>query len=200
MRIIINNIYIKSFFLCITEIFRVTLISGHANMRTCRMKSTAFAAALLLGLASASINAADMVSVKQISAELASDLAWEAVRACREKGYQVSAVVVDRSASTQVVIRDTLAPRFTIQIAEEKANAVILSKVSSSEFRKNRQDIRMEMNHVDGLLVLEGGVPITAAGSLVGAIGVSGAPGGDKDAECALEALKNIADRLEFAD
>jgi uncharacterized protein GlcG (DUF336 family) len=164
------------------------------------MKSTAFAAALLLGLASASINAADMVSVKQISAELASDLAWEAVRACREKGYQVSAVVVDRSASTQVVIRDTLAPRFTIQIAEEKANAVILSKVSSSEFRKNREDIRMEMNHVDGLLVLEGGVPITAAGSLVGAIGVSGAPGGDKDAECALEALENIADRLEFAD
>lgn len=164
------------------------------------MKSTAFAAALLLGLASASINAADMVSVKQISAELASDLAWEAVRACREKGYQVSAVVVDRSASTQVVIRDTLAPRFTIQIAEEKANAVILSKVSSSEFRKNREDIRMEMNHVDGLLVLEGGVPITAAGSLVGAIGVSGAPGGDKDAECALEALENVADRLEFAD
>ena len=164
------------------------------------MKSTAFAAALLLGLASASISAADMVSVKQISAELASDLAWEAVRACREKGYQVSAVVVDRSASTQVVIRDTLAPRFTIQIAEEKANAVILSKVSSSEFRKNREDIRMEMNHVDGLLVLEGGVPITAAGSLVGAIGVSGAPGGDKDAECALEALENVADRLEFAD
>ena len=160
------------------------------------MKSKAFAAALLLGLASASINAADMVSVKQISAELASDLAWEAVRACREKGYQVSAVVVDRSASTQVVIRDTLAPRFTIQIAEEKANAVILSKVSSSEFRKNREDIRMEMNHVDGLLVLEGGVPITAAGSLVGAIGVSGAPGGDKDAECALEALESVADRL----
>ena len=164
------------------------------------MKSTAFAATLLLGVASASVNAADMVSVKQISAELASDLAWEAVRACREKGYQVSAVVVDRSASTQVVIRDTLAPRFTIQIAEEKANAVILSKVSSSEFRKNREDIRMEMNHVDGLLVLEGGVPITAAGSLVGAIGVSGAPGGDKDAECALEALENVADRLEFAD
>jgi uncharacterized protein GlcG (DUF336 family) len=99
-----------------------------------------------------------------------------------------------------VVIRDTLAPRFTIQIAAEKANAVILSKVSSSEFRRNREDIRMEMNHVDGLLVLEGGHPITASGSLVGAIGVSGAPGGDLDAECAMQAMEKIAERLEFAD
>lgn len=164
------------------------------------MKSTAIATMLLLGLVSQSAFAEDLVSVRQISAELASDIAWEAVRACREKGYQVSAVVVDRSASTQVVIRDTLAPRFTIQIAQEKANAVILSKISSSEFRKNRDDIRMEMNHVDGLLVLEGGLPITAAGSLVGAIGVSGAPGGDRDAECAMQALEKVADRLEFAD
>ena len=164
------------------------------------MKSTAIATMFLLGLASHTAHAEDLINVRQISAELASDIAWEAVRACREKGYQVSAVVVDRSASTQVVIRDTLAPRFTIQIAEEKANAVILSKVSSSEFRKNRDDIRMEMNHVDGLLVLEGGLPITAAGSLVGAIGVSGAPGGDRDAECAMQALEKVADRLEFAD
>ena len=164
------------------------------------MKSTAIAALLLSGLLSAPVNAEDLVNVRQISAELASDLAWEAIRACRERGYQVSAVVVDRSASTQVVIRDTLAPRFTIQIAGEKANAVILSKVSSSEFRRNREDIRMEMNHVDGLLVLEGGLPITASGSLVGAIGVSGAPGGDLDAECAMQAMEKIAERLEFAD
>lgn len=164
------------------------------------MKSATIATMLLLGLTSQASHAGDLINVRQISAELASDLAWEAVKACREKGYQVSAVVVDRSASTQVVIRDTLAPRFTIQIAEEKANAVILSKVSSSEFRKNRDDIRMEMNHVDGLLVLEGGLPITASGSLVGAIGVSGAPGGDRDAECAIEALEEVADRLEFAD
>ena len=164
------------------------------------MKSIAAATLLLLAAAPTASQAADLISVKQISAELASDLAWEAVRACRAKGYQVSAVVVDRSASTQVVIRDTLAPRFTIQIAEEKANSVILSKVSSSEFRKNREDIRMEMNHVDGLLVLEGGLPVTAGGSMVGAIGVSGAPGGEKDAECALEALAKLEERLEFAD
>jgi uncharacterized protein GlcG (DUF336 family) len=198
MRIIINYICIKTFFQPITQ------FSGYIAMterlRRNRMKSTAIAALLLSGLLSAPVNAEDLVDVRQISAELASDLAWEAIRACRERGYQVSAVVVDRSASTQVVIRDTLAPRFTIQIAAEKANAVILSKVSSSEFRRNREDIRMEMNHVDGLLVLEGGLPVTASGSLVGAIGVSGAPGGDLDAECAMQAMEKIAERLEFAD
>jgi uncharacterized protein GlcG (DUF336 family) len=198
MRIIINYICIKTFFQPITQ------FSGYIAMterlRRNPVKSTAIAALLLSGLLSAPVNAEDLVDVRQISAELASDLAWEAVRACRERGYQVSAVVVDRSASTQVVIRDTLAPRFTIQIAAEKANAVILSKVSSSEFRRNREDIRMEMNHVDGLLVLEGGHPITASGSLVGAIGVSGAPGGDLDAECAMQAMEKIAERLEFAD
>ena len=164
------------------------------------MKFSTLATLLLLSVPTVSLHAEDLISVKQISAELASDLAWEAVRACREKGYQVSAVVVDRGASTQVVIRDTLAPRFTIQIAEEKANAVILSKVSSADFRKNRDDIRVEMNHVDGLLVLEGGLPVTASGSLVGAIGISGAPGGDKDAECGIAALKKLEERLEFAD
>jgi uncharacterized protein GlcG (DUF336 family) len=198
MRIIINYICIKTFFQSITQFSGYIAVTE--RLRRNRMKSTAIAALLLSGLLSAPVNAEDLVNVRQISAELASDLAWEAVRACRERGYQVSAVVVDRSASTQVVIRDTLAPRFTIQIAAEKANAVILSKVSSSEFRRNREDIRMEMNHVDGLLVLEGGLPVTASGSLVGAIGVSGAPGGDLDAECAMQAMEKIAERLEFAD
>jgi uncharacterized protein GlcG (DUF336 family) len=93
-----------------------------------------------------------------------------------------------------------LASRFTIQIAEEKANAVILSGVSSAEFRRNRDDIRAEMNHVEGILVLEGGVPVEVAGSLVAALGVSGAPGGDKDEACARQALDSQRERLEFAD
>lgn len=144
--------------------------------------------------------APDAVNVKQISMELALDIAREAVLTCREKGYNVSAVVVDRSASVQAVLRDTMANRFSIQIAEEKANAVIMSGVSSAEFRANRADIKDEMNQVEGILVLDGGLKIESGGSLLGAIGVSGAPGGDKDAECAQTALDKLAERLEFMD
>jgi uncharacterized protein GlcG (DUF336 family) len=156
--------------------------------------------ALLLALAACPAAAKDVIQLRTVSLELARDLAQAAVDACRELGFQVSAVVVNRAGDPQVVLRDALAARHTIQIAQEKAEAVILSGVASSDFRKNRQDIRMEMNHVRGILVLEGGVPISAGGSLIGALGVSGAPGGDKDEQCALAALKKLNERLEFAD
>ena len=144
--------------------------------------------------------AADVVEARLMTLSLASDIASGAVRACAASGYQVSAVVVDRSGATQVVMRDVFASRFTIEIAERKANAVVLSGIDSGEFRVNRADIRAEMNAVEGILVLEGGLPIRAAGSLLGAVGVSGAPGGDKDAVCAKAGLDGVLERLEFAD
>ena len=144
--------------------------------------------------------AGDFVTSTRMTLELAEDIARAAVDTCRGDGWQVTAVVVDRSGIPQAMLRDLNASRFTIQIATEKANAVILSGVASAEFRRNRDDIRQEMNHVDGILVLEGGVPIRAAGTLVGAVGVSGAPGGDKDEACALKALETVRERLEFAD
>lgn len=158
--------------------------------------------ALLLGtaLVPAPSAAADLIEVRRLSMELAGDIAQAAVLACREQGWQVSAVVVDRTGIPQALLRDVHASRFTIQIAEEKANAVILSGIGSAEFRRNREDIRQEMNHVEGILMLEGGVPIQAAGSLVGAIGVSGAPGGDKDEACAIAAVESVQERLDFAD
>jgi uncharacterized protein GlcG (DUF336 family) len=57
----------------------------------------------------------------------------------------------------------------------------IMSGSDSGEFRAARGDIRPELNHIDGLIVMDGALPIRAAGSLIGAVGVSGAPGGDKD-------------------
>jgi len=148
----------------------------------------------------AATHAADIVTNRGISLELAEEIARAAVVACRDQGWQVSAVVVDRAGVPQALLRDQNASRFTIQIATEKANAVILSGVASSDFRRNRDDIRQEMNHVDGILVLEGGLPIRAAGALLGAVGVSGAPGGERDEACARKALESVQERLEFAD
>ena len=142
----------------------------------------------------------DVVSTKSLSMELALDIARKSVQVCREQGYKVSAVVVDRNGSTQVVLRDTLASRFTIELAMRKANAVTLSGASGSDFRRSRQDIRDEINSVPELLMLEGAVPIRASGSLLGAVGVSGAPGGDKDEICATQAVASVQDRLEFAE
>jgi len=88
--------------------------------------------------------------------ELARDIAMASVETCRRDGYNVSAVVPDRAGNVQAALRDTLAARHTQEIAERRARMSIMSGTHSGEFR--------------------------AAGSLIGAVGVSGAPGGEKDA------------------
>ena len=147
-----------------------------------------------------SLYANDSLTVQTIGMELARDIANESVKACRKKGYQVSAVVVDRNGILQAALRDDLASRFTLQIAEEKANSVILSGINSGAFRQSRGDIRPELNHMDDLIVMQGALPIEIAGSRIGAIGVSGAPGGEKDELCAQQALEVLSERIEFAD
>lgn len=142
----------------------------------------------------------DVITVRKMSMELAATIADKAVLVCRKQGYQVTAVVVDRNGEPQVMMRDVHASRFTIELAEGKANAVILSGVSSGEMRDSREDIRPELNHVNGILIVQGGLPIRAAGSLIGAVGVSGAPGGDKDEVCAQKALDAVRDRLDFIE
>ncbi len=150
-------------------------------------------------LATGAAQAADVISEKNIGMELARDIASETVLACREAGYHVSAVVVDRHGLMRAALRDDLAARFTLEIAERKANMTAMAWTDSGQFRAAREDIRQELNHIDGLIVMEGGVRIVSAGFNLGAVGVSGAPGGDLDAGCALQALEELEARIEFA-
>ncbi len=157
---------------------------------------------LALTLLAASLPATaqtDVLPVKQIGLELARDIAMASLEACRKDGYNISAVVLDRSGNVQAALRDSLAARHTLEIAERKAGMSIMSGSDSGEFRAARGDIRPELNHIKGLIVMDGALPIRAAGSLIGAVGVSGAPGGEKDAACAAAALKKVEERLEFA-
>lgn len=140
----------------------------------------------------------DVITVKRIGMKLAARIAEKAVEVCKARGYNVTAVVVDRGGDPQVMMRGTRTSRFTIQVATDKARAVIMSGVDSSVFRRNRQDIRMEMDNVKGILMLDGGVRIDSAGAMIGALGVSGAPGGDKDESCAKAAVSAYLDRLEL--
>ena len=146
------------------------------------------------------VQAADVVNVKLMTLELAVDIAQGAIDACRKDGYQISVVVVDRSGRMQVVMRDVFANQYMTQLAQGKANAVVLSNTSSSALRKNRADIAAELNLLDDLLVLDGGLPVTVAGSMIGAVGVSGAPGGELDEACAQRGIDGVQERLDFAD
>ncbi len=169
-------------------------------MSNARHKLYVIAALLLCQLPAHAVMAADVISVKLMTLEIARDIAQGAIDACRKDGYQVSVVVVDRSSRTQVVMRDVFANQYMTQLAQGKASAVILSGTGSGELRKNRAEIVDELNLLDDLLVLDGGLPIRVAGSIIGAVGVSGAPGGDKDAACAQHGIDVVQERLDFAD
>lgn len=163
------------------------------------MKLLLRAGVVLLACAAIPAQAEDITTTKSIGMELARDLASEALKACRKNGYWVSAVVVDRHGLVRAVLRDDRAMRFTIETAEGKANAAVWSGLSSADFVKRRKDVRMELNHLDGVLMAAGGVVISNSGFRLGALGVSGAPGADKDEACARAAVKALEDRVAFA-
>jgi len=155
-------------------------------------------ALVLLFLTTTTLQAKDLVVTKNIGMDLSRDLANEAVIACRKAGYSVSAVVVDRHGLMRAALRDDAAARFTLEIAQRKANMTVMAWTDSGLFRDARRDIQQELNHIDGLVVMEGGIKIVAGGYNIGAIGVSGAPGGEKDADCARKAIEKLGERIEF--
>lgn len=156
-------------------------------------------AGILCTISALSAQASDILNEKTIGMELARDIANETILACRKDGYHISAVVVDRFGLTRAALRDDSASRFTLEIAERKANMTVMAWTDSGAFKNARADIQQELNHIEGLIVMEGGLKIIAGGYNIGAVGVSGAPGGEKDAACAQKALENLADRIEFA-
>jgi len=151
-------------------------------------------------LAGAPLQAEDVVPVRLMGLDLARDIAQGAIDACRKDGYQVSVVVVDRAGRVQVVMRDVFSNEQFTSLAQGKAQAVVMSGGSSGALRENRADMINELNLLPEVFVLRGGLPIQVVGSSIGAVGVSGAPGGDKDEACAQRGIDVVQERLDFAE
>jgi len=165
------------------------------ELRCCRVLCS-----LCCLLSGSPLLAEDVVPVRFMGLDLARDIARGAIDACRKDGYQVSVVIVDRSGRVQVVMRDVFSSEQFTSLAEGKARAVIMSGGSSAALRENRPDMVNELNLLPGVFVLRGGLPIQVAGSTIGAVGVSGAPGGDKDEACAQRGIDVVQERLDFAE
>ncbi len=168
-------------------------------------RSVLWSAALLAALAAtgAPAIAADepvLAPFKQLTLAGARRAADAALADCRQRGYQVSVAIVDRAGLLQVFMRDRFAGPHTIEVARSKAWTAVSFKISTTELATATSAPSAEngIRMVPGVMVNGGGLPITAAGSLVGAIGVSGAPGGAADQQCAQAGIDAIADDLEF--
>lgn len=158
--------------------------------------------ALVLSLVAVSARAEEdaLVSFKVLTPEVALELAQATMADCRERGYQVTVSVVDRFGVLQVTLRDRFAGAHTPETARRKAwTAVSFRTDTQSMVEVTRAgEPQAGVRHVADALMIGGGVPIEAAGSLVGGVGVSGAPGGDLDDACARVGIEAIEDRLAF--
>lgn len=139
---------------------------------------------------------------KVLTPEAALIIAQASLESCRKSGLQVSVAVVDSGGNLQVVLRDKLA-------GISSPNAAILKAKTSINFRSATTALSEAVNsnseasgikQLPGILVLGGGVTIQASGSMVGAVGVAGAPDGKADEKCALAGVDAIQELLEFAD
>jgi len=169
------------------------------NTKFLKIHTLAFAAMAVTATAGLPAQAADVLNVKTIGTELARDIADKTVQSCTKKGYSVSAVVVDRSGQMIAALRSQFAAVQTITIAGGKARGAIMAGTSTADLVASRPGLAANLSLLSDVKMMEGGLTINAAGVRIGAIGVSGAPGGDIDASCAQEALDELADRFEFA-
>ncbi len=135
------------------------------------------------------------VEITRLSLDKATELARAAIVACRKKGIQVAASVVDRNGIVQVTLRDTLAAPLTLKISVEKAYTAANFNVATSALTRQSKS---PLAQVDGLMMSSGAVTIKVGGKLLGAIGVSGAPSGSTDEECAKAGIKKLVSDLEL--
>jgi uncharacterized protein GlcG (DUF336 family) len=158
------------------------------------------AAALACGMAAVAVAAEGTYTVKALAPEAALKAAQAALAKCRAEGFQVSVTVVDRSAIPLVLLRDRYASAFSVDMAQRKAQTAVNFRMDTSTLDRETQPGRpsAELRRQPNVAAVAGGVVIEAGGSLVGAIGVSGAPGGANDELCAREGVKAIAEDLEL--
>jgi uncharacterized protein GlcG (DUF336 family) len=141
-----------------------------------------------------------LVVSKSLSPELALDCARAALAECRKRGFQVAVAVVDRAGLTQVLLRDRFAGAHTVPTATGKAWTAASFKTATTDLNAMSQPGMMQagLRNLPGAVIIGGGLPIEAGGALVGAIGVSGAPGGDADEACAKAGIDAIRDKMDF--
>lgn len=165
------------------------------------MKKLALAAAVTLasGYGAAAENEA-LVTLKVMTPETALKLAQAAFNDCRGRGYQVAVAVVDRFGNVQVVLRDRFAGPHTPETARRKAWTAVSFRTDTLSMAELAADGKEAwgVRFVDQALMLGGGVTVAAAGSIVGGIGISGAPGGAADDECARVGIAAIQEELDF--
>lgn len=165
------------------------------------MRGLLLGAFCALGMVSLPAQAQDYTfSTISLTPEAAVMAAQAALESCRDSGYQVAVAVTDRHGVPLALVRDRFAGPHSPETATRKAYTAASFNMDTTALGLETQADKAAsgIRHVTDVLALGGGIPIQAAGSLVGAIGVSGAPGAEADDGCAQAGIDSIQDELDF--
>jgi len=158
--------------------------------------TTRISAALAFALAATAAPAQTLVTERNLSVNAALELATAALERCRADGYKVTITVINRATRPLVVLSEDGVNPHTVENSLRKAYTAFTTRSSTAEMAKRQQPALASFMLLDKVTALEGGLPVFAGKELVGAVGISGAPGGEKDAACAQVGIDKIAKGL----
>jgi uncharacterized protein GlcG (DUF336 family) len=160
-----------------------------------------FTVPVVLSVMTAALPAAaqDVITEKALSLDLAHAIAQGALEKCRADGYRVSVTVLDRDGLVKAAFRDDGSGPHTIVTSRRKAFTSVTFKQPSADWAKRvlSEPAIAGLKDTEGTIALGGGVPIKAGNEVIGAVGVSGAPGAEKDEACANAGIQKFADKLK---
>lgn len=160
--------------------------------------TTALTLAVTLGLATAA-NAQTVRTERNMSLELANQIASATVASCTAGGYAVTATVVDRAGTVRAVQRADNAGPHTLGASQQKAFTSASAKNNTLAMMEGAQKNPAAANlvYIPGFLLVGGGVPIKVGNEVIGAVGVGGAPGGHLDEQCAVAGIDKVKELLK---
>ena len=160
----------------------------------------ALCATLLISSGQVLAQDAATYSIRNMTVDTALKAAQVALKTCRDNGWQVAVAVVDRSGAVQVVLRDRYAGAHTTRTASGKAWTAVSFRTNTGALVDLTQPGKPQsgLRSLPRVVILGGGMIIEGGGQMLGAIGVSGAPGGEADEACAKAGIAAIQESLEF--
>jgi uncharacterized protein GlcG (DUF336 family) len=146
----------------------------------------------------ASSASAQLLARKDLSAQTALTIAETAIATCTANGYRVSATIVGRNGEVIVQIRGDGTGPHTMENSFKKAYTARTFRIPSGEMEERlKKNPAMGAQYLTGFTTAQGALPIKVGDDVIGAAGVSGAPGGEKDEACVKSGLDKVADQLK---
>jgi len=141
---------------------------------------------------------AQLLARKDITAAIAMALAETTIATCKANGYQVSVTVVGRNGEVILQVRGDNTGPHTMENSFRKAYTSRTFRIPSGAMEERiKKDPTLSLQYLAGFTSGRGALPIKVGEEVIGGVGASGAPGGEKDEACVEAALKKVADQLK---